>query len=156
MKEGNDHYKRCLIKKKIWSIFYQSIWKAHIWISTISLKCWVFPGDSDSKESTCNAGDPASIPESARFPGEGKGNPHQYSCLENSMDRGDPGSISGSARFPREGNGNPHQYSCLENSMDRGTWWAMDLDSESLGLQRVGHDWVTNTFTFTVLNLLMS
>ena len=29
------------------------------------------PGGSDGKESTCNAGDPVSIPESGRFPGEG-------------------------------------------------------------------------------------
>ena len=33
-----------------------------------------FPGDSDSKESTCNAGDPGSIPGSGRSPGEGNGN----------------------------------------------------------------------------------
>ena len=47
-----------------------------------------FPGGSDSKESACNAGDPGSIPESGRSPGEEKGNPLQYPCLENSMDRG--------------------------------------------------------------------
>ena len=47
-----------------------------------------FPGVSECKESVCNAGDPGSIPESGRFPGEGKGNPLQYSCLENSVDRG--------------------------------------------------------------------
>ena len=46
------------------------------------------PGGSDSKESTCNAGDPGSTPGSERSPGEGNGNPLQYSCLENSMDRG--------------------------------------------------------------------
>ena len=45
-----------------------------------------FPGGSDSKVSACNAGDPGSIPESGRSPGEGNGNPLQYSCLENSMD----------------------------------------------------------------------
>ena len=45
-------------------------------------------GCSDSKESACNAGDPGSIPGSGRSPGEGNGNPLQYSCLENSMDRG--------------------------------------------------------------------
>ena len=42
----------------------------------------------DGKESPCNAGDPGLIPGSGRFPGEGNGNPLQYSCLENSMDRG--------------------------------------------------------------------
>ena len=48
----------------------------------------VFPGGSDSKESACNAGDPDSVPGSRRSPGEGNGNPLQYSCLENPMDRG--------------------------------------------------------------------
>ena len=48
-----------------------------------------FPGDSDGKESACNAGDPGSIPGLGRYPGEGNGNPLQYSCLENPMDRGD-------------------------------------------------------------------
>ena len=47
-----------------------------------------FPGDSDGKESACNAGDPGWIPGSGRSPGEGNGNSLQYSCLENSMDRG--------------------------------------------------------------------
>ena len=45
-----------------------------------------FPGGSDSKESACNAGDLGLIPELGRSPGEGKGYPLQYSCLENSMD----------------------------------------------------------------------
>ena len=46
------------------------------------------PGGSDSKVSAHNAGDPGSIPGFGRSPGEGNGNPLQYSCLENSMDRG--------------------------------------------------------------------
>ena len=46
------------------------------------------PSCSDDKESTCNVGDPGSIPGSGRSPEEGNGNPLQYSCLENSMDRG--------------------------------------------------------------------
>ena len=46
-----------------------------------------FPGGSDDKESSCNAGDPGSIPGLGRSP-EGNGNPIQYFCLENSMDRG--------------------------------------------------------------------
>ena len=48
-----------------------------------------FPGSSDSKESGYNAGDPGSIPGLGRSPGEGNGNPLQYSCLENSMGIGD-------------------------------------------------------------------
>ena len=47
-----------------------------------------FPGSSDSKESACNAGDPGSIPESGRSPGEVHGSPLHYSGLENPMDRG--------------------------------------------------------------------
>ena len=45
-----------------------------------------FPGDSDGKESACNAGDPGSVPGPGRSPGEGHGNPLQYSCLKNPMD----------------------------------------------------------------------
>ena len=44
--------------------------------------------DSDGKESPCSAGDLGSIPGLRRSPGEGNGNPLQYSCLENPMDRG--------------------------------------------------------------------
>ena len=47
-----------------------------------------FPGSSDGKASAYNAGDPGLIPGSERSPGEGNGNPLQYSCLENPMDRG--------------------------------------------------------------------
>ena len=47
-----------------------------------------FPGGLDSKESACDSGDVGSIPGSGRSPGEGNGNPLQYSCLENSMNRG--------------------------------------------------------------------
>ena len=47
-----------------------------------------FPGDSDSKEPTCNTGDLGSIPGLGRSPEGGHGNPLQYSCLENPMDRG--------------------------------------------------------------------
>ena len=45
-----------------------------------------FPDSSVGKESTCNAGDPSSIPGSGRCAGEGKGYPLQYSGRENSMD----------------------------------------------------------------------
>ena len=51
---------------------------------------------------------------------------------------GDSSFIPGSGRSSEEGNGNPVRYSCLGNSMDRGTWQA-----KFMGLQRVGHDWVT-------------
>ena len=44
--------------------------------------------DSDSKESALSVGDLGSIPGSGGSPGDGNGNPLQYSCLEKSMDRG--------------------------------------------------------------------
>ena len=47
-----------------------------------------FPGALEDKASTCNAGDPGSVPELGRSSGEGNGNPLQYSCLENPIDGG--------------------------------------------------------------------
>ena len=47
-----------------------------------------FPGGSEVKASVCNVGDLGSIPGSGRFPGEGNGNPLQYSCPENPVDGG--------------------------------------------------------------------
>ena len=46
------------------------------------------PGGSVGKESACNVGDLGLIPRLERSPGEGNGNPLQYSCLENLIDRG--------------------------------------------------------------------
>ena len=53
---------------------------------------------------------------------------------------GDMSLSTGSGRSPGEGNGNPLQYSCLGNGMERGAW-------QVTGPQRVGHIWITNTFT---------
>ena len=49
---------------------------------------WGLPCGLHGKASACNAGDLSSIPGSGRSPGEGNGNPLQYSCLGNSMDGG--------------------------------------------------------------------
>ena len=46
-----------------------------------------FPGEAHGKEFACNAEDPGLISGSRRSPGEGNGNPLQYSWLENSIDR---------------------------------------------------------------------
>ena len=46
------------------------------------LAMWGFPGSSVGKESACSAGDPGLIPGWRRSPGEGNGNPLQYSYLE--------------------------------------------------------------------------
>ena len=52
-----------------------------------------FPGGSDGKESTCNAGDLGSIPGLGRSPGRGHGNLLQYSCLEKSSGAEEPGGL---------------------------------------------------------------
>ena len=60
-------------------------------LSCMSCLCWLLTsyfGGSDGKASACNAGDLGSIPGLGRSPGEGNGNPLQYTCLENSMDGG--------------------------------------------------------------------
>ena len=65
-----------------------------IHVKTLFLLEWFKAGfslrhsGSDGKASACNAGDPGSIPGSGRSPGEGNGNPLQYSCLENPMEGG--------------------------------------------------------------------
>ena len=66
------------MRERAWGLF---LW----WEGNVPLG---FPDGSDGKESACNAGDPGLIPGLGRFPGEEKGNPLQYSYLENSMDRG--------------------------------------------------------------------
>ena len=73
----NISFKVCFL-----TIFFQSL-------KRISKGCTSgFPGCLDGKESACNAGAPGSIPGSGRSPGEGNGNPLQYSCLGNPMDQG--------------------------------------------------------------------
>ena len=69
-----------------------SRWCAKLWNWGIYQHCRGFPSVSVGKESACSAGDPGLIPGWGRSPGEGHGNPFQYSCLENSMDRG-PGGL---------------------------------------------------------------
>ena len=69
-------------------------WCHCIFFMLSPLPLWVypdasgFPGGSDGKASACNVGDVGLIPGSGRSPGEGNGNPPQYSCLENSIDGG--------------------------------------------------------------------
>ena len=88
------------------------------WALSVQLLCGAgrggqcFPGGSDSKESAGNAEDQGSIPVLGISPGEGNGDPLQYSCLDNSMDRG------------------PCQL-------------------QSMGSQRVGHEWATNSMHYT-------
>ena len=62
----------------LWFMGSQRI--GHDWVTELN---W-----TADKESFCYAGDPGSVPGLRRSPGEGNGNPFQYSCLENSIDRG--------------------------------------------------------------------
>ena len=83
----------CPPKWKCWVIKYEHCLISLVWSPKFyscvpfSLeKLWWLSGE----ESTCNAGDMGdvdSIPEWGRSPGEGNGNPLQYSCLENPMDK---------------------------------------------------------------------
>ena len=60
--------------------------KVHVFFCSILRTHNGFPGGSDDKASAWNVKDPGSTPGLGRSPGEGNGNPLQYSCLENSMD----------------------------------------------------------------------
>ena len=82
----NQHIlKRTLVCSCLQSIKYQDL-------SSLSMKYrggkGGFPCSSVGKEFACDAGDLGLIPGSGRSPGEGNGNPLQYSCLENPTDRG--------------------------------------------------------------------
>ena len=89
-----------------------------------------FPGDSDGKESTCNAGDLGLIPVLGRSPGEGNGFPVGSEDKESACNAGDQGSVPGLGRSPGEGNGN-----LLENSTDRGAWQATVHGVTKSGIQ---------------------
>ena len=89
-----------------------------------------FPGCSAGKESSCDTGDPNSIPGLESSPGIVIGYPVQYSWAtlmaqkvkEYASNAGDLGSIPELGRFTGGEHSNPLQYSCLENSMDRVFW----------------------------------
>ena len=90
-----------------------------------------FPGSSASKESACNAGDPSSIPESGRSPGEGIGCPLQYSwaSLVVQTVKNPPAMLETWVQSLdwednlEKGTAN-HPSTSLENSTDRGAWQA--------------------------------
>ena len=68
--------------------FLSSVSYSFLHTSLLSLYVCLFHGGSDGKASACNVENPGSIPGLGRSPGEGNGNPFQYSCLENPMDGG--------------------------------------------------------------------
>ena len=107
-----------------------------------------FPHHSVGKESTCNAGDPSSIPGSGRSTGGGMGYTLWYSwaslvaqLVKNlpAMQQTWVRKISELGRSPGEGKGYPLQYSGLENSMDCIVRGVTELDTtEQLSLSLVG------------------
>ena len=89
------HGQRSLAGYSPWIVKSQTWLSMHTYISCIlNFLCRFrfsskgFPHSSVNKESACNSWDPGSTPGLGRSPGEGNGNPFQYSCLENPMDWG--------------------------------------------------------------------
>ena len=104
---------------KIEKMYYEDFW----W----SRGLWGFPGSSAGKESACNAGDPSSTPRSGRSPGEGIGNPLQYSwvSLVGQLVKNPPAmqdtwfqSLDWKDPLEKGKTTHPLQYSGLEKSMD--------------------------------------
>ena len=106
-----------------------------------------FPGSSAGKESTCSTGDPSSIPGLGRSPGEGIGYPLQYSSasmvaqmVKNLLEIQETWVNSRGQEDPLE------KGMAMHSSIP--TWkipWTEEPDRlQSMKLQRVRHDWVTN------------
>ena len=85
-RRANDGEDRCL--RKAQNTLVQEPETELILSDNSSWVTWLFPGSSDGKVSARDARGQGSIPGSGRSPGEGNGNPLQYSCLENSMEGG--------------------------------------------------------------------
>ena len=85
-KQGNVYWSYMIFPMNYWKFWFSKFLIFQKFISNPILLG--FPGGLKGKASACNAGDPGSIPESGRSPGEGNGTPLQYSCLENPMDGG--------------------------------------------------------------------
>ena len=95
-----DWFDLLAVQENLKSFFSTTIWEHQFFSAQPSLwsnlshlymttgKTIAFPGGSEVKASACNAGDLGSIPGSGKSPGEGNGNPLQYSCLENLTDGG--------------------------------------------------------------------
>ena len=75
-----------------------------------------FSGGSVVKNPPANAGDVGSILGSGRSPGEGKGNPLQYSCLGNPMDRGAWWATVPGVTWRLNNNNNPSRKSMRETA----------------------------------------
>ena len=91
---GNPLQCSCLENPRDWGSWWATVYAVAQsrtrlkWLSSSSSidQLEGFPGGSEVKANARNVGDPCSIPRSGRSPGEGNGNPLQYSCLGNPMD----------------------------------------------------------------------
>ena len=128
------------------------------WTLSIALKN--FPGDSDNKASAYSAGDPGSIPESRRSPGEGNGNPLQYSWTSLVAQTVKRLPIMWETQVRSLG-----QEDLLEEEIAihssilawKIPWMEEPSRLQSMGSQRVGHDWATSMscHVMSIYNLYM-
>ena len=122
---SNYYWIRFWIGNRLTATYRKWLWQRQGRASLIFISVG-FPHSSVGKESTCNAGDPSSIPAVGRrdrlptpvFLGRGSAG------KESACNMGDLGLNPGVGRSPGGGKGYPLQYSGLENSMDREAWWA--------------------------------
>ena len=124
-------------------------WQNHYHLGAMGVG---FLGSSDGKESACNAGDAgdmSSIPGSGTSTGGGFGNLLQCSCLENPMDRRAwrstvHGVTKSWTRLKWPSTIQVYTYSSILAC--RIPWTGEPARLQSMGLQRIGLEWVTNTF----------
>ena len=81
-------YSKVTIPRLIHPSIHLSIYLSIYLSICLSISLYGFPCGSEVRASARNAGDMGSIPGSGRSPGDGNGNPLQYSCLENTVDCG--------------------------------------------------------------------
>ena len=114
-----------------------------------------FPGSSAGEESTCNAGDPGSIPESGRSPGEGIGYPLQYSwaslvvqTIKNPHAMRETWVQSPGWEDPME------KWKATHSSILawRIPWTEEPGRLQPMGSQRVGHNWATSLLLDAMTN----
>ena len=116
-----------------------------------------FPHSSVGKESTCNAGDPGSIPESGRFTGEGVGYPLQYSWASPVAQLVKNLPAVQETRVQSLGQEDPLEKGMVTHSSILA--WRIRYTEDpgglkSMGSQRIGRDWVTNASLLTGLRFI--